>query len=133
MYAIGGAFALVVAAGVYSLDSFFARSWFDSSVVQPHAYTPLTLACLIGAVVFLLAAPLCLRWPRLAAALSALGWLAGMAAPLLLPWWQRAHEVETFGGWNIFAAVWLVVLLPLGAASVHGVVLDRRPASGASA
>ena len=134
MYVIAGVFALVVTAGIYSLDSFFAHPWFDSNgVVQPLAFTPVIVACLAAGISFLLAAPLCLHWPRIAAALAASGWLAGMAAPLFLPWWQRVHGVETFGGWNLFAAVWLVVLVPLCVAAVYGVVLDRRSVNGASA
>ncbi len=133
MYLIAGVFALVVTAGIHTMDSFFARSWFDSDIVRPLAYTPLTVACVAASVSFLLAAPITLRWPRIAVVLVGVGWLVGIAAPRLLPWWQRTHGVDAFGGWDVFTAVWLVVLVPLCVAAVYGIVLDRRSVNGASA
>lgn len=133
MYACAGVLALLVAAAVHGMDCFFAHSWFDPDKVAPLAYAPLSAVCAAAGVVLLFAGALSRRWPRAAVSVAVAAWLAGLAAPLLLPWWQRSHGVEPFGGWNLFSLAWLVVLLPLCLAAVYGALLDRRSVNGASA
>ena len=133
MYVCASILALLVAAAVHGIDSFFAHSWLDPDKVAPLAYAPLTAVCTGAGVALLAAGAVSLRWPRAAVFVAAAAWLAGLAAPLLLPWWQRSRGVEPFGGWDLFAAAWLVVLVPLCLAAVYGVVLERRSVNGASA
>ena len=137
LYALTGVAALILAVMAAGIDSFLAHfpSLFDSSKPSaPLAYVPVTALWAVAGAAFLVAAILTLRRPRAALTVVVVAWLTGLAAPLLLPPWQEARQLQAWDPTSLpFAAVWLVLLVPLVIAAAYALLFKRREVHGASA
>ena len=137
LYALTGVAAFILAVMAASVDSFLAHapSWRGTnSPPAPLAYVPVTALWAVAGAAFVVAAVLTLRRPRAALIVAVVAWLVGLAAPLLLPVWQEARQLQAWDPASLpFAAVWLVLLVPLVIAAVYALLVKGRKVHGASA
>jgi cytochrome bd-type quinol oxidase subunit 2 len=137
LYALTGVAAFILAVMAGGVDSVLAHSssWRDmSNPPAPLAYVPVTALWAVAGAAFFVAAVLTLRRPRAALVVAVVAWVAGLAAPLLLPLWQAARQLQAWDPPSLpFAAVWLVLLVPLVIAAAYALLFARRQVHGASA
>jgi hypothetical protein len=137
LYTLTGVAAFILVALAGSVDSFLAHapSWSGTSHPSaPLAYVPITALWAAAGVAFVVAAVLTPRRPRAALIVAVVAWLTGLAAPLLLPLWQEARQLQAWDPASLpFATVWLVLLVPLVIAAAYALLSKGRQVYGASA
>jgi hypothetical protein len=137
LYVLTGVAAFILAVMAGGVDSVLAHapSWRGASEPPaPLAFVPVTALWAVAGAAFLVAAVLTPRRPRAALVVATSAWIVGLAAPLLLPLWQQARHLQAWDRPSLpFAAVWLVLLVPLVIAAAYALLFKRREVHGASA